>query len=221
MTVRAAADSDTPEVDDTATLAHTITATTNSDTGYGSISADLTVNVRERSIILNPSAALSLNEDGAAASYTVALSSQPTGTVAVAVASANADLEFSTDQQDYSASPSLSFDGASWNTPRTVYVRAKHDDDHQDETATITHTPSGGGYSATDAPDSRNVSIADDDLRLLRSGLGANGKLAVPEGGAAGFTVRLGSIPGGAVTVASPWPTGAARTSPWTPPPAA
>ena len=204
VNVRAATDAD--NADDTATLTHTTTA------AYGSLSATLTVNVLERGIILNPADALSLTENGAAASYTVALSRQPTGTVAVAVASANGDLEFSTNGgSSYAATRSLSFSTGSgvaggWDRAQTVYVRAKHDADGQDETATITHTPSGGGYSVAR---NRSVTIADDDLRLVHTGLGTGNALTVPEGGTRSFTVRLGSAPAGSVMVAIAFAAGA------------
>ena len=76
-------------------LTHSISSV--DDTDYNGLAAvELTVNVLEtRNIVLNPATALSLTEGGAASSYTVKLSHQPTATVTVAVASANADLEFS------------------------------------------------------------------------------------------------------------------------------
>ena len=200
VTVRAAVDTDTPEADDTATLEHTTTTT---DSSYQSISANLTVTVQERNITLNPATALSLVEEGAAVSYTVALSRQPSDTVTVAVASAGSDLEFSIDGgSSYAATRSLSFSADSgvnggWNTPQTVYVQAGHDEDGQDDTPTITHTPSGGGYAVVH---SRAVTVVDNDVRLIHTA--TNNALTVAEGGSGTFTVRLGSPPTGAVTVA-------------------
>ena len=110
-------------------LTHSISSVDDSD--YNGLDAvELTVNVLEtRNIVLNPATALSLTEGGAASSYTVKLSHQPTATVTVAVASANADLEFSTDGENdlrcrRSRCPSPAAAAATGTPSQTVHVRA-------------------------------------------------------------------------------------------------
>ena len=194
--VRSVADGD--DDDEADVLTHSISSVDDSD--YNGLAAvELTVNVLEtRNIVLNPATALSLTEGGAASSYTVKLSHQPTATVTVAVASANADLEFSTDGGTiYAATQSLSFTGGgggNWDTEQTVHVRATADDDGDDETTTITHTPSGGGYSVVG---SRAVNIADADTRGL---VISSSPLNMAEGDDT-YTVKLATQPRGDVTV--------------------
>ncbi len=80
--------------------------------------------------------------EGATTTYAVALATRPTADVAVAVASA--------DEGAATASPAgLTFTAANWNVPQTVTATGvQEDEDTMDETVTITHTPSGGGYEA-------------------------------------------------------------------------
>ena len=73
--------------------------------------------------------------------YAVRLSAAPTGVVTVAVASGDA-AKVTVD------SASLSFTTTNWSTARTVTATAQDDSDALDESVTITHTASGGGYNA-------------------------------------------------------------------------
>ncbi len=75
---------------------------------------------------------------GGGAGYTVELTSQPTGPVTVAVTS---------DNDDVSVDPRrLTFAVSAWNAPQTVTVTAEADEDDLADTASLTHTVSGGGY---------------------------------------------------------------------------
>ena len=77
------------------------------------------------------------NPDGVG--YTVALTSEPTGDVAVAVAAA--------DNAFLSVSPtSLTFTATDWSTARTVTVTATDDGNDDAESSSVSHTASGGGY---------------------------------------------------------------------------
>ena len=55
----------------------------------------------------------------------------------------------------------LTFTVDSWDTAQTVTVKAGHDDDAANDTATLTHTASGGDYAGiiADLP----VTVTDDD----------------------------------------------------------
>ena len=105
-----------------------------------------------RGIAVNP-AALGVAE-GASASYTVALTSRPTGPVTVTVGG--------TDGTDLSVTENtLTFSTTNWNTAQTVEVTAGQDDDAVEDTATLTHGASGGDYNSVtkDLP----VTVTDND----------------------------------------------------------
>ncbi|MCY3950920.1 MAG: fibronectin type III domain-containing protein, partial [bacterium] len=152
------------------------------------------------------SAAVTVAE-GADADYTVKLATEPTATVTVAISGAGLTA----------APASLTFTGGTngtWDTPQTVTVTAAEDDtDTADDVLALTHTPSGGGYSAPDSGDLR-VAVADNDelaVRVVESG-GAT-RPAEPSGTDT-YTLALGKQPARAVmiTVRSTAP-GAAEVS--------
>ena len=76
---------------------------------------------------------------GTTATYTIALTSMPTGTVTVSVSPP--------DDADLTVSPSLlTFSPSEWDGPQTVTARAEADEDELADAATLTHAASGGGY---------------------------------------------------------------------------
>ena len=130
-----------------------------------------------------------LSEGGASSTYTVRLPSAPSADVTVAVASDDAGA--------VTASPAtLTFTAANHDRWQTVRLSAVADADGADESATITHGASGGGY---DGKGARLVAtVSDDDRGLVVS----PGSLRLVEGGAAKtFTVALAAEPAGAVAV--------------------
>ena len=184
-TVTVSAGQDEDAADDTATLSHTA-----SGGDYVGRTADLPVTVNDDETVGLVLAPTSLNPDeGASASYTVALSSEPTATVTVTIGgTAGTDLTLD--------NPSLTFTTATWDTEQTVTVTVGSDDDAADDTATLTHTASGGDYdSATaDLP----VTVNDDEavgIVLAPTSLNPN------EGASASYTVALSSEPTATVTV--------------------
>ena len=93
---------------------------------------------------------------------------------------------------------SLSFDATDWETPKSVSVTARHDDDSADDTATINLSATGGGYNS--ASESVSVSVTDNDtagLTIAQEG----DPLKVAEGDSVTFTVRLATQPSADVTV--------------------
>ncbi len=97
--------------------------------------------------------ALALTEGGAI-TYTVALGSEPVGTVSLRIAAeGNSGLALS--------ASSLTFDAANWSTAQSVTVTAGEDPDTADETGVIAHTAFGGGYDGLGAD--LAVSVADND----------------------------------------------------------
>ena len=147
-----------------------------------------------RDLVLSKS---SLNlVEGGSESYTVRLSSQPTGTVTVAIGGTTG-TDLTLDES------SLTFTMSDWNTAQTVTVTAGQDDDAENDEATLTHTASGGGYGSVskDLP----VTVADDDRivgRSTRDLVLSKSSLNLVEGGSESYTVRLSSQPTGTVTVA-------------------
>ena len=184
VTVTAGEDDDTEE--DTATLAHEA-----SGGGYDNVEADLAVTVTDNDtagLVLSPTS-LEVDE-GDDASYTVKLATEPTGTVTVTVSGhSGTDLTLDT--------TSLTFTTSTWDTAQTVTVTAGEDDDTANDTATLTHAASGGGYGAVE--EDLAVTVTDNDTANL---LLSPTSLEVDEGDDASYTVRLATQPTGTVTVA-------------------
>jgi hypothetical protein len=96
--------------------------------------------------------------EGDDADYTVKLSTEPTAQVTVAI-SGHSGTDLSLDKT------SLTFTTANWNTAQTVTVTAAEDDDAADDTATLTHTASGGDYGSVTAD--LPVTVTDDETASL------------------------------------------------------
>ncbi len=155
VTVLAAADNDT--ANDTATLTHTAAGG-----GYGSVTGSVAVTVTDNDapgLVLDP-ASLTVAE-GASATYTVALATEPTGNVTVTVAGASGEVTFDTDATANGDQSTLTFTTGTWSTAQTVTVSAGQDNDTADDSATLTHGASGGGYGSVTG--SVAVTVADDD----------------------------------------------------------
>ena len=97
-------------------------------------------------IVANP-ASVAVNEGGSA-TYTVALATQPSAAVTVTVASDNTDVTADTSTTT-GIQTTLSFSTTNWSTAQTVTVAAAGDSGSADETATLTHTATGGYASVT------------------------------------------------------------------------
>ena len=185
QTVTVSAGEDADADDDTATLTHTA-----SGGDYGSVSKDLTVTVTDdetAGLVIDP-AALAVSE-GASKGYTVALATQPTGEVTVTVGgTTGTDLDVD--------KASLTFSTTEWATAQTVTVSAGQDADAVDDSATLTHTASGGDYGSVS--EDLAVTVTDDDTVGLTLSAPT---LTVSEGASEGYTVALATQPTGEVTV--------------------
>ena len=185
QTVTVSAGDDADGADDAATLTHVA-----SGGGYGTVSKDLPVTVKDDdalALVLS-AASLEVPEEGSVG-YTVKLTTRPTGPVTVTLGG-TAGTDLSLDRT------SLTFTVANWNAAQTVTVSAGDDADGADDAATLTHVASGGGYAAV----SKNlpVTVKDDDaLALVLSAA----SLEVPEEGSVGYAVKLTTRPTGPVTV--------------------
>ena len=119
--------------------------------------------------------------EGGNESYTVALSSEPTAQVTVAITgTSGTDLSLNTS--------SLTFTTSDWGTVQTVTVSAGQDADATDDTATLTHTASGGDY----AGETEDVSVTVDDDESVGLDL-SKSTLTPSEGGNESYTVALSS----------------------------
>ena len=179
----AATDDDLDEDDEQATI-----AVSHGDAQIGAAQTVTIADDDEAGILTDPSS-LTLEEGGAAATYTVALATKPTADVTVNVSvPAGADLSVS--------KTSLTFTDQNWNAPQTVTVSPVDDDDGLDETVTLGHAASGGGYAGQSAD--VEVTIADDDLPTLSI---ADAR-ADENASDVTFTVTLGMASSRTVTVA-------------------
>ena len=192
VTVKAGQDNDA--ANDTGTLTHTA-----SGGDYAGITADLPVTVTDddtTDIALSKTGLTVTEGDAARLSYTVALATQPSGSVSVSITGhAGTDLSLSGTTL---SSDMLTFTVDNWDTAQTVTIKAGQDADGANDTATLAHTASGGDYVnvTKDLP----VSITDDDAAAIV--LSETG-LTVTEGDAAGssYTVALATQPSGSVSV--------------------
>ena len=176
VAVSGVADSDTN--DDLLTIVHRATSYAQDSTvarqEYGdSVIANLYDNNTDAVTVSE--IALAINE-GATATYTVSLASDPGGTATV--------TPTSSDTSSVTISPALlTFTSSDWMSPQTVTVQAEQDADGDHETATISHAVS--GYTTATPPASVSVEVTDDEAPTIS----ITGGSAVTEGAAASFTV--------------------------------
>ncbi len=147
-------------------------------------------------INVSPTSGLITTEAGGSASFTVVLTSQPTGNVTIPLSSSK------TGEGSISAS-SLIFTTANWNTPQSVMVSGV--DDFVDDgdiaytIATGAATSSDANYSGRDAADVSVTNVDDDTAGITVSP--TSGLTTTEAGGAASFTVVLNSKPTANVSI--------------------
>ena len=112
----------------------------------------------ERGVTVSPSD-LSVSE-GASATYTVVLDTEPTGTVTVTPSLGSGDT-------DVTVSAALTFTATDWDRAQTVTVSAAQDADAANDTATIEHAIAGADYGANGATaDDVAVTVEDDEAAV-------------------------------------------------------
>ena len=185
VTVKAGQDDDA--VNDAATLTHTA-----SGGDYANLTADLPVTVTDNdtpAIVFSETRLAVTEGDAVGMRYTVALATQPTSSVSVSITGhSGTDLTLSSD--------TLTFTVNDWDDAQTVTVKAGQDDDTVNDTATLTHTASGGDYAnlTADLP----VTVTDNDTAGVTIEPAA---LSVVAGRSNEYTVALATQPTGDVTV--------------------
>ena len=191
VTVKAGQDAD--GADDSETLTHTA-----SGGEYDGITQSLPVNVDDDetvSVVLNKTSLTVDEGDAAGSAYTVSLSHQPSVDVTMTVSGqAGTDLTLT----GLSGTNTLTFTATNWDTAQTVTVKAGQDSDGADESATLTHTATGGEYAGATA--SLPVTVGDDETVSVVLN---KTSLTVDEGDAAGsaYMVSLSHQPSETVTV--------------------
>ena len=111
--------------------------------------------------------------EGSSGTYTIVLDSQPTANVTVTINDPS--------NTDVTAEPaSLTFSSTDWNTPKTVTVEAGQDNDAVNDTATLTHTASGGDYNLITIA-SVVVTVTDNDTPTPTPGSGGGAVVVVVE----------------------------------------
>ena len=194
VTVGAAEDADAGEV----TLSHGVSSA--DDPEYAALDADdvvvTVIPMTPDTPILQLGVAVSdlklTVPEGGSNTYTIVLSHQPSGDVTVTVNNP-------TDNLEVTATPrSLTFTTENWDEPQAVTVAAVQDGDALDDSATVIHGVSGGGYGDVSAPDVA-VTVTDDDRGIVLDPT----TLTVVEGDATGqsYTVKLAAQPSEEVTV--------------------
>ena len=190
QTVTARALEDDDGADGSATLTHDP-----SGADYGGVeSVDVTFAVTDDDAkgadLSVPS--LTVQENGTA-SYALVLSTEPVGgPVSVAVAS-------SATSTVAASPPALTFTAENWDVPQTVTLSGVDDANATDDSATVSHTPTGADYGSGVTIADVAVTVADDDAAGLKV---SPTSLTVAEGATATYTVRLNVAPTATTTVA-------------------
>ncbi len=154
-------------------------------TGITAGAVAVTVTDRDtQNIVVSPST-VAITEGGAAGSFSVSLTNQPSSNVTVNV--------LSTDTGAVTVSlASLTFTSVNWNVPQPVSVTGVQDNDVANESVAITAS------SASLASRTVTVTVTDDDTQAI---VASASTVALNEGGTATFTVRLAFNPLSSVSV--------------------
>ena len=191
QTVTVRAREDTDAANDKVTLTHAATGGE-----YEGVSSDLAVTVDDDetvSIVLSKTDLTVEEEDATGGTYTVKLSHEPSVEVTVTVTGQDTtDLTLS----GLSGTDTLTFSTTTWDDAQTVTVRAGEDADAKNDKVTLTHTGAGGEYEGV----AEELAVTVDDDETLGVVISPTA-LTVQAGGSNSYTVALGSLPSGDVTV--------------------
>ena len=166
--------------------------------GYDGVSESVSVDVMdndEEALTLPPNP-LSVAEGGSG-SFSVKLATLPSASVTVTLTQpSNADVKVDTDPDTTGDQTTLTFTISDWNSLKTVAVNVAEDDDGSDESASIALSAAGGGYDGVSFTVEADVTDNDADALIVNPGI-----LNFTEGESDTFEVKLGTLPGGDVTV--------------------
>ena len=201
-----AGEDDDATTDPQVTLAHDISSTDDSD--YHALAdQSVTVSITENDVVgvtINPTT-LTVNEgDATGASYTVVLTTQPTGNVTVTIAISGHSGTDLTVSGTTLTNNVLTFTDQNWGTAQTVTVKAAEDDDATtDPDVTLAHEISSTADSAYNALADQTVTVSITENDAVGVNINPT-TLTVTEGDATGnsYAVTLTSQPAGDVTIA-------------------
>ncbi|MFH6603151.1 gliding motility-associated C-terminal domain-containing protein [Maribacter algicola] len=130
LTFISAPDFESPQ-DDGSDNTYEVTVVATDDSGSSQLEIKVVVNDIPEFVL--DQTALTIDEDGGTATFTVVMDAMPNGNIVLDVASS--------DTAEATAGPTpLTFTPANWNTPQTVTVTGINDDIYRDDTATISVT---------------------------------------------------------------------------------
>ena len=163
---------------------------------YEGVAEELAVTVDDDetvSVVLSKSSLTVDEEDADGETYTVKLSHEPSVEVTVTVTGQDqTDLTLS----GLSGTDTLTFSTTTWDDAQTVTVKAREDADAKNDSVTLVHTAAGGEYEGV----AEELAVTVDDDETLGVVISPTA-LTVQAGGSNSYTVVLGSLPSGDVTV--------------------
>ena len=190
--VKAGQDDDA-EPDPAVTLTHAASGGGYSGVTSGMVTVTVTEDDTDRKGVRISPRALTVAE-GAASSYTVVLTTEPTGTVTITLGNLAAAKA-----QSLEVNPtSLAFTRGNWKIPQVVSVRAAEDDDATGGDVSLEHAVNGGGYDL-EMPSDVVVTVRDNDSAAI---IVSTPTLEMAQGTRRTYTVVLGSKPAENVSVA-------------------
>jgi len=133
---------------------------------------------------------LPLNE-GSSGTYTVKLSTEPTGDVTVTVNSPSSKVTVDTDINTPDRQSTLLFTSTDWDTPKSITVNAEEDDDASNDEVIVTNTASGVEYASVPQVSVVVIVTDNDEAALVVTPI----DLSIPEGEDDSYTVRLTTLP--------------------------
>ncbi|MBF2755227.1 MAG: hypothetical protein ISN29_08220, partial [Gammaproteobacteria bacterium AqS3] len=182
QTVRVYAAHDSDKVDDTARI---------NLTGTRVVTGSVNVTVIDDDVELTLSTSSLTIQEGGSKTFTVRLATWPGNNRTINLSSTNSDVTVDTNTSATGNQTVLTFTASNWNTAQTVTVRAAHDADGVNDTATISLTGSKVNTASV------GVTVIDDDVGLILS----PSSLTIIEGGSKTFRAKLSKNPGGTRTV--------------------
>ena len=178
------------EVDETFTVTLSTTQTRVSEGTQAMATVTIADNDNAKGLVFTP-AAVTVAEGGTA-SYAVHPTEAPTGDVTVSVTVPAGDLTIDTNpSMAGTQTAALTFTTLDWYIGQTIEVSAAQDPDAVNDTVTLTHSPTGGGYTSSHNAD-LTVTIEDTNDPIVRIEAGTS---PVTEGTAASFTVTATPAP--------------------------
>ena len=194
QTVTVTGTQDDDLADESTSITHAVAGADYATNNIGAANVAVTVNDDETAGVTISDATLAIDEgsnSGAANTYTVGLTTMPTGAVVVSLSIDNTDVTADAN--------TLNFTVSNWNTEQTVTISAADDFDGNDDIASITHTVSGGGYDGASITNAVvTVTVTDNNPRGITLSVTA---LSVGENATANYTVELDTEPDGNVMI--------------------